>query len=476
MVPKQKEMDQVVRRIFTAVESNRHLESTLLVLCGDHGMNDAGNHGASSAGETSPALVFMSPKFKQLDHAHRSAPVTISGDDFAYYDTVEQSDLAPTIAALLGFPVSKNNLGAFIPDFLPLWLKPRDKMQILIRNARQVLNIVTAAFGHDIFDPLHPSDPCALQPSEINELACEWRKLAQQAHSLTSGEELDQDWVTTMMAWLRKAQDLMSSMASNYDMRKLYLGLGLAASAVFLSLTSAAIQYPASRGSVAALSVITISYGGMMFASSYVEEEHHFWYWSSSLWLAFLWLRAAHRSVRNAPHSREDCAHICMELRSVRLQPSAFGQGLLHLLGLAAFRLIRSWNQTGQKFAGDADLVKVFLAPRPLLLWTIVTTTYVVVAWQIFQAAGKGLPGVLASSLASGLLSVAFVFKIVFTLEDAPEQVGAAAETLRYYCRTVALVSCARYVFAMLAILFVSAIYMSFKSSTRASSKSTWPA
>ena len=42
-------------------------------------------------------------------------------EDFQYYDVVEQSDLAPTLAALLGFPVPKNNLGAVIKPFLQLW-------------------------------------------------------------------------------------------------------------------------------------------------------------------------------------------------------------------------------------------------------------------------------------------------------------------------------------------------------------------
>lgn len=119
MVPKQREMDAIVRQIYEAMESEAHLQSTLLVLCGDHGMNDAGNHGASSAGETSPALVFMSPKLKAV-----SKPVAVPApfnEDFRYYAMVEQSDLAPTLGALLGFPVPKNNLGALILDFLPLW-------------------------------------------------------------------------------------------------------------------------------------------------------------------------------------------------------------------------------------------------------------------------------------------------------------------------------------------------------------------
>lgn len=119
MIPKQHEMDGVVRQIFQAIQSQKHLHSTLFVLIGDHGMNDAGNHGASSAGETSPALVFMSPKLKALQ-LKLEAPAS-EKEEFQYYSTVEQSDLAPTLSALLGFPVPKNNLGAFIVDFLPIW-------------------------------------------------------------------------------------------------------------------------------------------------------------------------------------------------------------------------------------------------------------------------------------------------------------------------------------------------------------------
>lgn len=123
MVPKQREMDGVVKQIFTAIETQPHLKSTLFVVCGDHGMNDAGNHGASSPGETSPALVFMSPKLKAIQKG-LPAPVQ-TAEDFQYYTTVEQSDLAPTLAALLGFPVPKNNLGALIPEFLPFWSNGR---------------------------------------------------------------------------------------------------------------------------------------------------------------------------------------------------------------------------------------------------------------------------------------------------------------------------------------------------------------
>ena len=99
------------------MEKEEHLQSTLLVLGGDHGMNDAGNHGGSSDGETSPALVFISPKFRDLFQGE-PCPVSSPRQDFTFYDSVEQSDIAPTLAVLLGFPIPLNNLGIIIPQFL----------------------------------------------------------------------------------------------------------------------------------------------------------------------------------------------------------------------------------------------------------------------------------------------------------------------------------------------------------------------
>ena len=121
MKPKQAEMDEIVRIIYDAMRTKDHLLSTLLILCGDHGMNDGGNHGGAGEGETSPALVFVSPKMKAItDGAPCPASATTPGG-FDYYAKVEQSDIAPTLAGLLGFPVPLNNLGVFVPQMLRFW-------------------------------------------------------------------------------------------------------------------------------------------------------------------------------------------------------------------------------------------------------------------------------------------------------------------------------------------------------------------
>ena len=112
-------MDGIVKQVYQPMETKEHLKDTLFVLVGDHGMNDGGGHGGSSSGETSAALVFMSPKLKALGSKF-TAPA-VPKDEFTYYRRIEQSDVAPTLTTLLGLPIPKNNLGLFIQDFLPLW-------------------------------------------------------------------------------------------------------------------------------------------------------------------------------------------------------------------------------------------------------------------------------------------------------------------------------------------------------------------
>jgi ethanolaminephosphotransferase len=196
MVPKQQEMDAVVKQIYEAMATKDYLNSTLLVLLGDHGMNDAGNHGGSAPGETSPALVFIAPKLKSISTRYNTP--ALSQDDFQYYSTVEQSDIAPTLGGLLGFPVPRNNLGAFISDFLPFWPNSKylHRIQILLLNARQILSVITATFPS--FEMAGPSQNCRESSDDVTELACEWRAITE---TLPAPADEDQDceaWILSV--------------------------------------------------------------------------------------------------------------------------------------------------------------------------------------------------------------------------------------------------------------------------------------
>lgn len=77
-------------------------------------------------------------------------------------------------------------------------------------------------------------------------------------------------------------------MASNYNIANLVVGQILSVVAT-LSVTFAAYQNAGGlSASAVPLTLITIAYGVMMFASSYVEEEQHFWYYTTTAWLAYI--------------------------------------------------------------------------------------------------------------------------------------------------------------------------------------------
>lgn len=433
MLPKQHEMDGIVRELYGAMELYSHLQSTLLVLCGDHGMNDAGNHGGSSAGETSPALVFVSPKMKSLQSRYQS-PQNYT-EDFEYYSTIEQSDLAPTLGALLGFPIPKNNLGALITDFLPFWSKGADQVQFLMRNAEQIITIISAAFGEEIFRLAALQDVCASADTDVQELACRWHQISEAAKLAEINGAADPRWISQTSTWLRDAQSLMSSMASNYDMPRLAMGQLAAGLSVTSAIISALLSSPKEPRTSLPFTLITLAYGIMMFASSYVEEEHHFWYWSTTAWLAFI----SNKGFNGITKSRVN-------------------QFVAVVVAFIATRLVRGWNQTGQKFAGEPDIVKIFLQAQPVIIWVLVTVTYIWVQRELVRGF-DALPTALSGIANTTLVLAAFTFKLAFTNEDAPELVVGFARSLVEITQGASLVTRARVVFIGLAIDTACVVY-----------------
>ena len=69
-----------------------------------------------------------------------------------------------------------------------------------MRNAHQILDIVTAAFGAQFFDGQPEEQVCSNIQSEVQELACKWRGIQAAAQDLLASQDTDAKyakWVST---------------------------------------------------------------------------------------------------------------------------------------------------------------------------------------------------------------------------------------------------------------------------------------
>ncbi|KAL4944741.1 hypothetical protein BDV06DRAFT_76172 [Aspergillus oleicola] len=448
MVPKQHEMDSIVTQVYRAIEQEEHLQSTLLVLCGDHGMNDAGNHGGSSAGETSAALLFMSPKLQTL-HAGRESPVD-AVDDLQYYSVVDQTDITPTLAGLLGLPIPLNSLGVFIPDFLDMWYLGSQKIQLLYENSKQLLGTLKETFPNQgLEDGTVPAHCYPSPQSGLDEAYCAWtraQKLLRQ-HDASDNGELQAELESTLLHFLRAAQQVMSGAASNYDLK--YLSLGICAAGLAVLFAAPAAYKALSKHQVSGL-FLTISnllYGVMMFASSYVEEEQQFWYWIITGWTFYLHARSF-RIQRRTFSFRKDKAPLSL----VHVLPTV---GAIALA--VSHRVLRRWNQTGQKFAAEPDIVRAYFPSRQNTLWALVGLTYADVCLHLLNYSCS----LIWRLLCIALIATSFTFKLVFAASESPEllnqtSLGKVATLLS----GVSLVSYARIAIGGIAILLLLSVFL----------------
>ncbi|KAF1947054.1 alkaline phosphatase-like protein [Clathrospora elynae] len=447
MIPKQKEMDDIVRDIYNAIENEDHLSNTLFVMCGDHGMNDGGNHGGSSPGETSPALVFMSPKLtKVTKNIKRESPVQPKNEgEFEYYRMVEQSDIAPTLAGLLGFPVPRNNLGVFLEEFIGFWDKSSDRVQLLYRNAKQMKKIVEAKYTSLRFDEtvleskemgFECSGPDASHLTDGQALACLW-------HSVVDTMEVKGDFVHHIYKFMREAQKTMSGAASNYDVARLFVGTALASIICGLSYFTLPSFRPVTPAGIY-YTLTLVLYAILMFASSYVEEEHNFWYWATSGWF------------------------MCLFFNNMR--KDWYSKWIFHpaIMALAAHRVIRRWNQTGQKYAGADDIVNsgIFHGGNSFVLWALIGATYMDITIRLSRHVARSIATfdqeqkvrnvevestdqnrMVGTIAVLPLCGTAFVFKLAFTAKDAPELTNGITGSMMEWVVTLDLIGLARMVF-----------------------------
>lgn len=459
MLPKQKEMDRIVREIYKAMEAEEHHANTLLIVAGDHGMNNGGNHGGSGPGETEPALLFASPKLKEMKKKRKYECPTSpkEGTEFHFYTKMEQSDLVPTLAGLMGLPISRNSLGVSIPELDGLWTDEQ-KLGHLTRNGRQILQIIEATYGREAFRTRVEQykyqklgtkyGNCQERSEGEQRLACLWAK----AESLAEDDEIPSEQQRAAMAFLLEAQETLSGTASSYNIPRMMGGMILTALILGLTLVSFPPMWPLSVAGTS-FALISLLYGIMMFASSYVEEEQQFWYWLTPAWITLL-------SVKSLPGMSGFTSRAKL--------------GMAFFALLAVHRLAVRWNQTGQKHAGAPDIVHNFFPNAHMLMWGLILGTY---GYSGVLLVRRAFAGIIATEF-SVLLAVALVvpgiiFKLNFTQADAPELVQGLALQLRQVTERFDLVIQARIVFIGLATAAIIVVTLSVLSARESKTTGT---
>ncbi|XP_039613899.1 GPI ethanolamine phosphate transferase 3 [Polypterus senegalus] len=128
MAEKLTQMDQVIRSVARRIEND-----TLLVVFGDHGMTDTGDHGGESQKETDAALFLYTPSMLVSTEQELVEPMV-----------VPQIDLTPTLALLLGIPIPYSSIGKVMVQLIPSGdllnhnAQELEQAEALFINAKQV--------------------------------------------------------------------------------------------------------------------------------------------------------------------------------------------------------------------------------------------------------------------------------------------------------------------------------------------------
>ncbi|EDO17213.1 hypothetical protein Kpol_1035p26 [Vanderwaltozyma polyspora DSM 70294] len=370
MGPKHREMDSIIKNLFETVGQD---ENTLICVMGDHGMNEVGNHGGSSPGETSAGLVLISKKLKNFEVPSdqkgvklpiKSVNVAPEEDkQYKFLTQIQQVDIVPTLSALFNIPFPKNNVGVMMPSILEL-LDPKLFRIKLQENFRQLMIVSN---NKDIRQLYESYD---FENTEIKDIISEMKDI----------------------------QGELTSSATNYNVPLLYLGLGL----IFILTLTISFWFYFSVLEVdfknVLIVIISLLIGLSSFASSFVEEEHQIWWWIITGLITV--------SAINLPD-----------------------QKIAHLVMFVCVRIIRGWNNSGQKYSYDRTISILLNTEYEDFQW------YLNIATILYIMLKDSTDNLISFMFSYNLGSVCILYKVCWTIinqDHVPEPIYKAAI---YICR-----------------------------------------
>ncbi|GAA5837763.1 hypothetical protein JCM5353_008275 [Sporobolomyces roseus] len=377
MRPKQEEMDGVFERLYRAMEERDREdgEKSLLVMIGDHGMTEGGNHGGSTESETSSALLIASPSL----NASISIAEVVHASPYRFHEVVQQVDLATTLSVLFDFGIPKNSMGRLITSAVAK-LRPSAVDRGMSANVAQMRGVLLAA-GID-----------------VEQVFCEAKTRRGQTCE-ESNLPIDSK---TASLFLQLAQEELLVSFGDYKLPYLFASIVVflvsAIGLVCLSISTARSENPRSKKLVgAAILLHLVSF----FATSFIEEEHEFWFFAAAT--AFLLLAI---SSKRRPSDR-----------------------VWLLFASATIRIMRGWSHNGQKDYPNTS-ISAYLARHSTTTFLFASITYIIVTIIPFISLGRAARGLAGKgSTPAQLLRKSLGFAILATTISLQAVVGVALKS-----------------------------------------------
>ncbi|KAL4197269.1 hypothetical protein AMTRI_Chr04g250260 [Amborella trichopoda] len=384
MVPKLKEMDEVIEKLDMAIiHHHKCNKRTLLMVVSDHGMTDGGNHGGSSDEETDSMSLFIGLDCKVPDYASLS------------YNSISQVDMAPTLALLLGVPIPKNNVGILIRGIFDS-LTDRHCLRALELNSWQLLRLLKAHVpGFSCRNSMsRDANHEGLEDRKCNgsieeKLCCllskassfhySW-KLQENSSVISDGMISLEMTVEAYYQFLETASDWLSRKTTEKPVNLLASGIAVmfVSFAILLwGLLNLCKEFPVLQKNTSYqgeaytnwwhLDEIFALMGIMghvlsLSASSMVEEEQYTWHFLAS-GLYFVFLRKAFQRVPKETISRSSVQEKKDSLKPtkhefLRKDNGGYLKILSILLVLILGRILRGWHQGGVNWTHLPDVSK----------------------------------------------------------------------------------------------------------------------
>ena len=300
------EMDEVIERIYSKMSSN-----DLLIVTGDHGMADKGGHGGSSYVETHVPAVFVSKQFERSQSFERE---------------YLQIDLTATLSGLLGIPIPFNNLGILIEDLLKEFYHSNRShlLKCLIDdNRRQLFNLLSSQKLSNSFD-------------DVEFIRDQAMKLANQQDLSMLVSSIVIFSLSTIILYFQfqiERESMFSiclSILIYFLSKQILLSLSFGVISCCLITIFKRKSSPSNETSTQVnflLKFYPTFHLLSLFSSSFIEEEHQTWYF---LFSTYLFISTIEQKSMN------------------------------NFILLILSRLIRNWNQTGNKWLHLTDIADFF--------------------------------------------------------------------------------------------------------------------